>query len=172
MIINATSKLAAVAILSLLIAAITMRIQRDDARTELATYRAEVATATAQAQAQARATEKNMQTQLERLTHENKKREKKLSDSAAAANSTAQRLRDTINTINAREASTDPGITRILEQANTARNLLGACAERYTSVAAEADRLVNQVNGLQSFARHMSCTEQTVSHQFDTPCPP
>jgi hypothetical protein len=67
MIQNATVKLAGVLMLILLIAAGAMRHQRDQARADLANYRAEVAEATQRAEAQARQTETTLRTEAETL---------------------------------------------------------------------------------------------------------
>lgn len=144
-------KLSVVTIVAMVISTGAMRMQRDDARLELSEYKAQVATATAKAQADARAAEQAMQTQVERLTHAHAKKEVDLVQRAAAASRTAERLLDTIAYLNAGEASTDPDIAPIFEQARTARHLLGTCAERYASVAADADQLAHQVSGLQAF---------------------
>lgn len=64
---TATFKLTGVLVLSLLIAAGAMRHQRDQARTDLANYRAEVAEATQRAEAQARQNENTLRTESETL---------------------------------------------------------------------------------------------------------
>lgn len=138
--------------LALLLAAIGMRSQRDAARTELANYRAQVATATAQAEAANRATEQSMVKSVERLTHAHAKTEQTLVLRADDAGRAAERLRGTIATLNARETPASPELAALTVEARTARDLLGACTEEYRSVAADTDQLSNQVTGLQAYA--------------------
>lgn len=64
---TATFKLSAVLGVGLLIAAGAMRVQRDEARTALADYRAQVAQATARAEAKDRAQENELRGQAEQL---------------------------------------------------------------------------------------------------------
>lgn len=139
--------------LALLIAAGAMRVQRDNARAELAETRAQVAQATQQAEAQARALETAKRQQADRIAHENQTKAQAAQHAADAAAHAADSLRDGITALDASPAPADPGAAHHAEQARTARELLATCADRYTGVAADADRLAIQVTGLQAFAR-------------------
>ncbi|MDZ7920739.1 hypothetical protein [Rhodoferax sp.] len=64
-------------------------------------------------------------------------------------------LLDTIEALNRRdmsEAAANPGAAGIAQSATTARELFGSCAAAHSGLAAEADRLRDQVSGLQDFA--------------------
>ena len=64
-------------------------------------------------------------------------------------------LLDTIAALDRRDlsqAAAIPGAAGIAQGATTARELFGSCAAAHTGLAAEADRLRDQVNGLQDFA--------------------
>lgn len=148
-----SAKLWATLILTLLIAAGAMRLQRDQARTELAEARAQVAQATQQAEAQARALETAKRHQADRIAHEDQTKAQAAQHAADAAARAADSLHDGIASLDAGPAPTDPTTAHHAEQARTARELLATCADRYTGVAADADRLAIQVTGLQAFAR-------------------
>lgn len=118
---------------------------------KFAAYKAEVAEATRQAEADARAAERIMQRKTEKIADEAQKRQEELAARVVAAANAAASLRDGIAALNARPAPADPGAASFAREASTARELLGACAERYRSVAAEADGLSGQVAGLQRY---------------------
>lgn len=142
----------AAAVALLLTACGWLYIAKVQAQGELADYRAEVAENTRKAEAQARAQEQQMQRQVERISDEQAKKQTVLAARAATANLVAGQLRDQIERLNARPAPADPESAAFAGEARAARELLGACAERYRSVATEAEGLVDQVTGLQDFA--------------------
>ena len=122
------------------------------AQGELAEYRAEVAENTRKAEAEARAKEQQMQRQAERISHDQAQKQTVLAARAATANLVAGQLRDEIERLNARATPTDPESAALAGEARTARELLGACSDRYKDVARSADELRDQVSGLQDFA--------------------
>nr|WP_293595168.1 hypothetical protein [Polaromonas sp. 39-63-25] len=66
-----------------------------------------------------------------------------------------QNLRSAIETLNRRDVSaagSDPGSVALAEGAATARELFGSCNQALLGLAAEADRLSDQVAGLQDDA--------------------
>ncbi len=81
--------------------------------------------------------------------------------SLTRAESRNRDLLDTINELNLRAraraaadvpgASSDASTNAVVDEATTARDLLGQCSQRYTTVAADADGLRLQVIGLQAF---------------------
>ena len=109
------------------------------------------AQAVAQAQQQAREKEQSMQKEVERIADESSQRESRLAFRAAAAERIAGGLRDEIARLNTRPAPTDPGAAAFDHEARVARELLGACAAEYRTVAREADVLRDQVIGLQDY---------------------
>ena len=141
---------AAVAVLLLLCG--WFYVAKVQAQGELATYRAEVAENTRKAEAEARAKEQQMQRQTERITHDQAKKQSELAARAADADRAADSLRDQIERLNARPAPSDPESAAVAGEARTARELLGACSDRYKDVARAADELRDQVTGLQDFA--------------------
>ena len=101
-----------------------------------------------------RAEEQRMAREKEKKDHEQAQREKRLLDRAVAAEHTADGLRGTIARLDTesrarRAEGTCAAAEREADDAATARGLLGACAGRYTELAAEAGRLADQVMGLQ-----------------------
>lgn len=75
---------------------------------------------------------------------------------AVAAERTVVGLRNTIAALNARPAPGNPEAAGFFDEARLARDLLGACAARYTGLAAEADQLREQVIGLQQWVSHVN----------------
>lgn len=144
---------AAIAVLTLALGVNTVRMYR--AKAELAQYRAEVADNTRKAEAEARAKEQSMRKQADRIIHEQTKKQTELAARAADTSAALDSLRNENERLNARPAPTDPGAAAIAREARTARELLGACAERYTAVARDVEGLVDQVSGLQDFARNV-----------------
>lgn len=101
-----------------------------------------------------RAEEQRMARKAEENDRAQAQREKRLLDRAVAAEHTADGLRDTIAQRDAesrdrRSQGTCAAAEREADEAAAARGLLGACAGRYTELAAEAGRLADQVMGLQ-----------------------
>lgn len=101
-----------------------------------------------------RAEEQRMARAAEEKDREQTHRENVLRRRADAAERTADGLRDTIAQRDAesrdrRAQGTCAAAEREADDAATARGLLGACAGRYTELAAEAGRLADQVIGLQ-----------------------
>lgn len=73
---------------------------------------------------------------------------------AAVAERTAHGLRDTIAGLNSRplpDAPSCPALAGHAGEARVARELLGDCAASYSGLAADADRLRDQVTGLLSW---------------------
>lgn len=88
---------------------------------------------------------------------------------AARADAAAARgqLREQIARLNARPNPypvTDAGLAACAGDATTARELLGESASALVDLAAEADRLVVQVTGLQAFARDVCRAGKTLAH--------
>lgn len=106
----------------------------------------------------ARNDEQAKQQEAERIARDQAERETTLRQSLAAAQSRNRGLLDTIAALNTRAAAAmsspgqDPGVVALIGEAATARELLGRCSSRYTTVAADADGLRLQVIGLQDFA--------------------
>lgn len=119
---------------------------------ELASYRAEVAENTRKAEADARSRERAMQRQNERILREQSKKQEELAVRAADVDRAAGSLRDEITRLNARGTPEDAGAAAFAGEARAARELLGACSERYKDVARAADELRDQVTGLQDYA--------------------
>lgn len=120
--------------------------------TDLAQYRAQVAENTTRAEAEARAKETAMRKQSERLANEQAKKDTELQARAVAANTAVVGLRDDIARLNAGEAASDSSASASANGSSVARQLLGACANEYRDMAQSADRLRDQVSGLQSYA--------------------
>lgn len=120
---------------------------------EFAAYKAEVAESTRQAEAAARAKEQALRNEAERIANEAEARQAVLADRASRTERTAAGLRDEIARLNARPTPADPQSAALAGEARTARELLGACAERYRSVATDADRFIDQIVGLQDYAK-------------------
>jgi len=151
MIKTAASKLTAVAMLSLLIAAFAMRAQRDEARTNLAIAQAQNAQATANAQAAMRLTEQAAQKLTDQVAQDDHKRQTIRFTSAAGSDRAVAGLLNAIAAANARAASESASAAASAEAAATARELLGACAAEYRDVAKVTDTLSDQVTGLHQF---------------------
>lgn len=92
----------------------------------------------------------------ERTAHEDAKREAARLARDAAAASVVRGLRDEITRLNQRPnpyPAGDAGLAACAGEARTARELFGESAAAYSELAATADRLRDQVTGLQDFAR-------------------
>lgn len=113
------------------------------------------------AQQALRAQEAAYQQEAERIAHETAQREAQLRAAGAAADARVRSLHTTIAQLNANAAalaqlpsdSAQACTTTHLDAATTARELLGACSQRYAAVAAEAEHLSAQVTGLQDYVR-------------------
>ena len=93
---------------------------------------------------------------LERIAHEDAKREAARAARDAAAAAAVRGLRAEIARLNARPdpyPAGDAGLAACAGEAATARELLGESSGAYQELAAEADQLRDQVIGLQQFAR-------------------
>lgn len=144
-------KLAGVAIVTLLIAAGAMRLQRDDARTELATYRAQVTEATAQAQALARDKEAALLKQSEQLKtalakeidHAKTRQDRLVAD----IRSGAQRLSIAAHCPSpAREAPADPAAAPGAGPEGARAELDPTAAETLVAIAADGDTAIRERN--------------------------
>ncbi|HQR97592.1 hypothetical protein [Polaromonas sp.] len=91
----------------------------------------------------------------ERISDEQAKREALRERRIRAGDAVADQLRSAIETLNRRDVSaagSDPGSVALAEGAATARELFGSCNQALLGLAAEADRLSDQVAGLQDDA--------------------
>lgn len=126
----------------------------DTARRDADTLAAHV-----QAQQVLRSREAALQQEAERIANETAQREAQLRAAGAAADARVRSLHTTIAQLNANAAAhlPDPGADACAaaqpDAATTARELLGACSQRYAAVAGEADRLAGQVMGLQDYVQ-------------------
>lgn len=100
---------------------------------------AAAAQAARDAEAQARKTEAAMAKQLEDARHAATERETTLRADAAAARGAAAGLRGDLAALRASLPEMAADACRV--RADVLAELFGACAERYTAVAAEADRI-------------------------------
>lgn len=145
----------------LAIAALTMfggvrHMQANYYRHELTSVRAQTVQATLEAEKQARARENTLRQQVERIATHAMQRQTDRDRELAAAHRANAGLRDTISRLNARPAPADPVAASYADEAGAARELLGACAQEYRAVAADADRLSDQVTALQEYASSVS----------------
>lgn len=94
----------------------------------------------------------------ERTAHEDQLRAAARRDRDAAAANTVRGLRSEIDRLNQRPdpyPAGDAGLAACTRSTATARELLGDSAQAYSELAATADRLRDQVAGLQDFARNV-----------------
>lgn len=119
---------------------------------QIAEREAQIAKAAQAAEAEARKREREMQRYADELSKDAARRQQVLADRAATTELVARGLRDDIVRLNTRPAPADPAAARFADDARAARELLGACAEEYRSVAQSADGLRDQVTGLQGWA--------------------
>lgn len=147
---TATFKLTAVLVLSLFIAAGAMRMQRDEARTALADYRAQVAEATAQAQAQARVKEAALLTHAEQLKtalakeiDHAKTRQDRL---VAGIRAGTQRLSIAARCPAAGLAPTDPAAAPGAGPESARAELDRSAAEALVAIAADGDAAIRERN--------------------------
>lgn len=127
-------------------------LQRNIARTELANLKAEVAAATQKADREQRDKEQALQTQANRVAHEDQTRQTTRLAHAVGVDRAVDSLRSTIDRTNASATRQAPDVAALAADAITARYLLRQCASEYSSVAKVADQLSDQVTGLQDFA--------------------
>ncbi|WP_175716570.1 DUF2514 family protein [Burkholderia anthina] len=119
-----------------------------------------------------RTKEQARQQEADRIAHEqaNKEREQQARDQRAAA--TTRSLHATIDELNRQlvgvsGAGADAARFVLADGTRVARELLGSCAERYRAMAADADGLRDQVDGLQSFVIH-ACNAGPANPQQQT----
>lgn len=122
---------------------------------ELSAYRLEVAKATANQEADVRTREHELAQANEKLANDLDQKNRRLAVADAAARRADAGLRDAIAKLNARTTPTNPESAALADEARTARELLGACADEYRSVALEADGLRDQVSGLQTYIHNV-----------------
>lgn len=111
------------------------------------------AEALAKAVQSARDEERARAQDAERIANEAEQRRLATLDRALYAERAVQRLRDEIAALNARDLPEAPGAADSAREASAARELLGACADRYRAVASSAQQLGDQVTGLQDWIR-------------------
>lgn len=121
---------------------------------------AQVARQRAAAEAAQRQAEQAKQKETERIAHEQAEREQASRTALAAATDRNRSLLTTIAQLNANAAAaklSGPGpqscAASDVDAATAARNALGECSSRYTALGGVADRLSNQVMGLQSYIK-------------------
>ena len=110
-----------------------------------------------------------LQEKAERIAHETAQREAQLRSAVASADARVRSLHTTIAQLNANAAAladvpdTSAGACAAPgpDAAATARELLGACSQRYAAVAAAADQLGGQVTGLQDYVRATAQAQAT-----------
>ena len=136
----------------------------DTARRDADTLAAHLA-----AQQVLRTQEAVLQQKAERIAHETAQREAQLRAAGAAADARVRSLHTTIAQLNANAGAladvpgTSAGACAAAhpDAAATARELLGACSQRYAAVAAAADQLGGQVTGLQDYVRATAQAQAT-----------
>ena len=111
-------------------------------------------------EAAARAAEQSKQKETERIADEQAQREQASRAALDSATSRNRSLLTTIAQLNANAAAaklSGPGpqscAAAEADGATIARNALGECSSRYTALGGVADRLSNQVIGLQSYIK-------------------
>ena len=126
----------------------TSYVRMKNVQAAFSSYKEQVAEATRQAEADARAKERALQEEIGKVAKTAQARESIFNSRLATTVVVSRELRDQIAILNARPAAPDTATAACFGEARTARKLLGSCAERYTGVAKEADRLSDQVRGL------------------------
>lgn len=119
---------------------------------DLATHKQKVAEATLEGEKLARAVEQGNQIQITRIIRNEEDKRKVLTDRLARTDAVTHSLRDEISRLNARPVPEGAAAAAYAGEAGAARELLGACSQRYTDLAREAEELRDQVIGLQQFA--------------------
>ncbi|MEN2386427.1 DUF2514 domain-containing protein [Comamonas sp. A7-5] len=114
-----------------------------------------------------RAAEQAKQKETERIAHDQAQREQASRAALDAATSRNRSLLTTIAQLNANAAAaklSGPGpqscTAADIDGATAARNALGECSSRYTTLGGVADKLSNQVIGLQSYVRSVSTQKE------------
>lgn len=120
-------------------------------RANLAKVKADLATATQKADREQRDKEQALQTQADRVAHDDQTRQTTRLANAVGVDRAGDSLRSTIAHANASATSKAPDVAALIADATTARDLLGQCSSEYASVAKVADQLSDQVTGLQDF---------------------
>ena len=111
-----------------------------------------------QREAEARQEENVKRLNSERIADEQASREADRERRLALSNAAVDSMRNTIDRLNARDlsqASGNTSATAIAEGAATARKLLGICTDQYRGLAERAQRLSDQVAGLQADAEQV-----------------
>lgn len=117
-------------------------------------------------EAAARATEQAKQKETERIANEQAQREHASRTALAAAADRNRSLLTTIAQLNSDAAArlSSSGAQSCtaadIDAATAARTALGECSNQYTAVAGVADKLSNQVTGLQDYVRSVSSSNQ------------
>ena len=124
-----------------LAAASTWHIQAWRYDAQIADIQAQHARESAKAEAATRAQEASFNQRLQDAQNEATKRETKLRADAAAARRTADGLRGTLYEF--RASLPNASTATVIARADTAAELLGACADEYRSVAEAADRIAS-----------------------------
>lgn len=132
----------------------TLQVWRYDAK--ISGMEKAAAVAVQQAEAKARKAEATYRDRVEEIAKNAAARQSDLEARTARVQRAARSLRDDITRLNARPAPSGAEAARYANDAARARELLGTCAEEYRGVAGAADRLRDQVTGLQSYARAVS----------------
>lgn len=128
-------------------------VRMNKAVTGLATYKLEVAENTRKAEAAARRKERELQAHADKISRELQTREAEHTANIASSHNITSRLRNEITRLNSRPMPANPELAPCIREANTARELLGTCSERYRELAEEADGLRIQLTGFQEFAK-------------------
>lgn len=125
-------------------------------RAALAKVKGDLATATQKAEREQRDKEQALQTQADRVAHDEQTRQTTRLAHAVGVDRAVDSLRSTI--ANAGSTSQGASLATLTQDAATARDLLGRCASEYSSVAKVADQLSDQVTGLQDFVATATTT--------------
>lgn len=104
----------------------------------------------------ARAEEKRRATEAQAVIEDHVHREALARDRAVRAERTVVSLRDEVTRLNSRAVPIDSQAAGFAHEARVARELLGACTKEYVDLAAEADRVRDQVTGLQQWVSHVT----------------
>lgn len=123
---------------AVLAGALSWQVQAWRLGEEINAIKAQHAAESEKAQAEARAQELAFSQRLQEAQNAAAKRETKLRADADAARRTADGLRGTLYEFRASLPNASPAT--VLARADTAAELLGACADEYRSVAEAADR--------------------------------
>jgi hypothetical protein len=142
----------AVAMLCSLLAVSISQTQK--AKSDFAEFKAAVAVETQKAELAERTKEQSRQIQANRVANDDLKRQTTRQISADSLDRATDILRDEI--ANASSASQDSRSSTSTQDAATSIELLGQCAREYSEMAKVADKLSDQVMGLQDFVETAS----------------